>query len=91
MTTSTVFRTAGLALFIIAIVAACSQKSPRITGENLLKIIDRPDVVVIDVRLEGVWMRENSKIQGAMREDPEDVDSWMHKYPKNKTIVFYCS
>jgi rhodanese-related sulfurtransferase len=31
------------------------------------------------------------KIKGAVREDLEKVDTWMNKYPKDKTLVFYCA
>jgi|GEM_PF-5377617 len=31
------------------------------------------------------------KIKGALREDPKTIDEWASKYPKNKTIIFYCA
>ena len=39
----------------------------------------------------GDWAPSNTKIKGAIREDPPKVSSWMEKYPKDKTLVFYCS
>ncbi len=82
-----------VSLVVLLIVAsiACAQEVPRITEEATAKMMDRPDVVLIDVRLEGEWEVSDSKIRGAVRENPEEIDSWMHKYQKDKTLIFYCS
>ena len=37
------------------------------------------------------WSGSDKKIQGAVRENPADLASWINKYPKDKTLVFYCS
>jgi len=37
------------------------------------------------------WTGSDLKIRGAVREDPLAVDSWANKYPKDKTLVFYCA
>jgi hypothetical protein len=31
------------------------------------------------------------KIKGAVREEPDKIDSWMGKYGNDKTLVFYCA
>ncbi len=62
-----------------------------ITIEETRKMLDKSDVVIIDVRKAGGWMKSDSKIEGAVREDPTLVDSWYDKYPKEKTIILYCS
>jgi Rhodanese-like domain len=65
---------------------------PRMTKEELKPLLGSSEVVVLDVRLEGEWNRSGLKIQGAVREDPEkDYKTWASKYPKDKTLVFYCS
>jgi hypothetical protein len=65
---------------------------PRITKEQLLSMMGKPDVVIIDVRESGSWKESKQKIQGAVREDPaKDIRGWYQKYPKEKTLVFYCS
>jgi predicted sulfurtransferase len=65
---------------------------PRITKEELKSMLDNPDVVVIDVRHSNDWNSSASKIKGAVREDLEkEVKSWAEKYPKDKTLIFYCS
>jgi hypothetical protein len=43
------------------------------------------------VRTEGDWKADKFKIKGAVREDPNQVKSWMSKYGKDKTLVFYCA
>ena len=74
----------------------CSQvvvsdtKVPRMTKEELKSLLGNPGVIVVDVRITEDWKRSDSKIKGAIREDPEeDFKTWVSKYPKNKTIVFY--
>ncbi len=65
---------------------------PRITKEDLKSLLGNPDVIIVDVRIEEHWKESNSKIQGAVREDPEkDINTWADKYPKDKTLVFYCA
>jgi rhodanese-related sulfurtransferase len=60
------------------------------TKEELKSLLGNPGVIVVDVRITEDWKRSDSKIKGAIREDPEeDFKTWVSKYPKNKTIVFY--
>ena len=62
------------------------------TKEELKSLLGNPDVIVVDVRIAAEWKRADLKIQGAVREDPEkDYKTWASKYPKDKTLVFYCS
>ncbi len=72
-------------------VSASSQEIPRITKEELKNKLDNPDVIVIDVRTDKDWGDSTLKIKGAVREDPENVISSMDRYPKKKTLVFYCA
>ena len=69
---------------------ASDGKTPKITKEELKPMLGNPDVIIIDVRLDTDWEKSDSKIKGAVREDPEgDVQAWAEKYSKSKTIVFY--
>jgi rhodanese-related sulfurtransferase len=69
---------------------APDAKIPRVTKEELKLMLDRPGVIIIDVRIEDEWKKSEWKIKGAVREDPEkDIQSWAEKYPKDKTLVFY--
>ena len=70
---------------------AAAQEVRRISIEELKGMLGSPDLVVIDVRRGGDWLSSKVKIKGAVREDAERVESWMSKYPKDKTLVFYCA
>jgi predicted sulfurtransferase len=70
---------------------ALAEDVKRITKEELKNMLSDPSVVVVDVRKEGDWKASEFKIKGAVREDPTQVASWMGKYDKDKTLVFYCA
>ncbi|KJS03205.1 MAG: hypothetical protein VR65_03010 [Desulfobulbaceae bacterium BRH_c16a] len=61
---------------------------PRMPKVVLREKLEDPAVILIDVRRD-----ENIsvKIPGAVREDPEKVDQWEEKYPKDRQVVLYCS
>jgi hypothetical protein len=61
------------------------------TKEQLLPLLGKSDVIIIDVSSNEGWDGRDRKIPGALREEPMKFDSWMKKYPKDKTIVLYCS
>jgi hypothetical protein len=67
------------------------ENVPRMTKEELKPLIGDPNVIVIDVRSLGDWNKDTLMIQGAIRENPMDVPDWIDKYPKEKTLVFYCA
>ena len=84
------------ALLIFFMVGGCtmfarSADAPRMTKDELKAMLGNPDLVIIDVRTQRDWTEGDSKIKGAIREDPEAVESWTKKYPKGKTIVLYCA
>jgi rhodanese-related sulfurtransferase len=84
------------ALTIVAVLAALSSTPwaldvPRLTKEEVRPLIGNPEVVIVDVRTGRDWDESAAKIQGAVREDPGSVDKWMGKYPKEKTLIFYCA
>ena len=72
-------------VFLIG-VAAAADEVPRITPEQLKALLGDPNVIVIDARLGPDWTDSDSRIKGAVRENPMQVKSWMDKYPKEKTI-----
>jgi rhodanese-related sulfurtransferase len=81
----------SIAAVVVPIATALAADVPRITKEQLKsKLADR-DIVILDVRRSGDWKASPSKVKGAVREDPADVDSWAAKYPKEKTVVLYCA
>ena len=60
---------------------------PRITAKELQSMLDRKDLLILDVRPLFQWEESRDKIQGALHEDPTKVDSWSHKYPKEDTVI----
>lgn len=71
---------------------AWAGEVPRITMEELKSMLGNPEVTIIDVRAGGDWEKSKTKIQGAVRENPDkNAKSWAEKYSKDKTIVLYCA
>jgi predicted sulfurtransferase len=79
---------ASMALFARAAVA---DEVPRMTKEELRAMLGNPDVVIIDVRSGKDWEASQSKIKGAVREEPRQAKSWADKFDKDKTYVLYCA
>jgi hypothetical protein len=63
----------------------------RMSKDELRSMLGSADLVVIDVRTEKEWKKSDKKISGSTWEDAEEVNAWADKYPKDKTIVLYCS
>ncbi len=70
---------------------AFSQEPSRISKEELRAMLGDPNVIILDVRISDEWKASDRKIQGATWKNPEQIKSWMTQYPKDKTLVFYCS
>ena len=80
-----------VALMMFANASLATADVERMTKETLSEILDNPDTIIIDVRAGRDWGSSEFKIKGARRENPGDVESWAGKYPKDKTLVFYCA
>lgn len=63
------------------------MEAPRMEKEDLRSRIEVPDLTIIDVRRK----KDKAKIQNAVLEDPKKTESWINKYPKDKTVLLYCS
>ncbi len=83
--------TALLVWSCLLIAEASAADVSKIPKEELQALLGKPEVIIIDVRTDADWTSSNTKIKGAVREEPQKVNSWMEKYPKDKTLVFYCS
>ena len=70
--------------------ADSTTRVPRISVVAVEKLLNNPDIVIIDVRKKKAWWSSTTKILGAVREDPANVTQWVDKYPKTKTLIFYC-
>jgi rhodanese-related sulfurtransferase len=64
---------------------------PRIATDELKKLLDNPEVTILDVRTNRDWEKSDLKIKGARWEDPQMVASWANKYSPEKTLVLYCA
>jgi rhodanese-related sulfurtransferase len=82
---------------LILVLAAFAYGNARasdanmMTKEQLLPMLGKPDVIVIDVRTNYDWDKSKVKIKGAVREEGMKFGSWMKKYPMDKTLVLYCA
>ncbi len=87
------FISAVLVFFMVGILTTFAKSAdvPRMTKDELKAMLGNPDLVILDVRAQSDWKGTDSKVQGAIREDPDSVKSWAEKYPKDKTIVLYCA
>jgi hypothetical protein len=85
------FLAVGLAMGLLFMLEAMAQEVPRITKEELKEMLGSPDLVIIDDRTGRDWNASEFKIKGAVREDSAKADEWAGKYPKDKTLVFYCA
>ena len=74
-----------------ALIPPVSAEAERISAKQLQGMLGRSDVIVVDVRTNSDWNKSESKITGAVWEDLSAISSWIDKYPKGKTLVFYCA
>lgn len=71
--------------------APAADEPPRITKEQLKSRLGDPTISIIDARTEPEWREGDAKIPGAVRGGLQDVGSWASDYPKDRTLVVYCS
>jgi hypothetical protein len=75
----------------LGVTSSASVEVPRISVERTKALLGSPDVIIIDVRTAKTWWRSPTKILGAVREEPGAIEKWAGKYPKDKTLILYCS
>jgi rhodanese-related sulfurtransferase len=80
-----------LALVAFTFGVARAGDAQVMTKEQLLPMLGKSDVIIIDVRSKYDWDESKVKIPGAVRQEGMKFGSWMKKYPKDKTIVIYCA
>ena len=65
--------------------------APRISPDELKRLMDEgDDVVVVDVR-RGSWLRSDVKIEGAIRADPDEPDEVVDRLAPAAKVVTYCT
>jgi hypothetical protein len=72
----------AIGIFISRILSADVQ---RITKDELKSLLGKPDVIVLDVRTGNDWKDSDLKIQGAIREEPGEVNSWSKNTPRRRS------
>ena len=80
------FLAIGFTAFLSA--QAFGQVIP-ITINQLLESLDHPQLLILDVRTPGSWQASDNKIKGAVRKNPDTIDSWANDLPKNKYLALY--
>ncbi len=81
-------------LLLIAVFACGAEKTGdtrMMSAAQLLPMLEKRDLIIIDVRTSYEWDKSKVKIKGAVREEGMRFGSWMNKYPKDKIIVLYCA
>ncbi|MCK5551622.1 MAG: hypothetical protein KAJ09_00665 [Deltaproteobacteria bacterium] len=79
----------SVAMLGVFAAATIASEVTRISVEELKAMLGNPDVIILDVDREGNWEDRDRKILGAVRENPKEIESWMNRYPKDKTLVLY--
>ena len=66
-----------------------SKNIGRMSVQELRTLLGNEELQIIDVRDAMNWTFSRSKIPGAVRENPGDVDSWAGKYSKDRITILY--
>ena len=61
----------------------------KISINQLLELLDHPQLLTLDVRTPGSWQASDNKIKGAVRKNPDTFESWANDLPENKFLVLY--
>jgi rhodanese-related sulfurtransferase len=74
----------------LAVPGLAAKEAPLVSKQTLKSWLNDPHLLIIDVR-RGSYETSTKKIKGAVRKDPDGVNSWAATLPKDKKIVLYCS
>lgn len=85
-----VVATAVLVLLALSYGAARADDTHMMTKEQLLPMLGKSDVIIIDVRTNYDWDHSDAKVKGAMREEGMKFGSWMSKYPREDNRPLLC-
>ena len=61
----------------------------RVTPAELKQMVDAGTVAIYDTRTKGAYDAEH--IKGALSMPPEEVEKRVAEFPRDKTLVFYCT
>ena len=86
--------------FMSALTTACSpmvrvkhslQGVAKVSVGELKEVLGKPDITILDVRDAPDWDRSNTMIPNAIRQSPDDINSWVDKYDKEQKLIVYCA
>src|SRR3954470_16838916 len=72
-----------------AVAQAPAEEARRVTVEEVKKMLDAGKAVIYDTRAKGAYDAEH--IKGSLSVPFDQVASHVDEFPKNKTLVFYCT
>lgn len=82
-------------MIFAALMAGCGpspkKEVKRVDKDTVKGWLDDPAVMIIDVRASEDWEGSDDQIQGAVRQDPNKVESWAPGVTKDKKILLYCA
>ncbi len=82
----------ALAVSLILAVAwysSTGEKPPLLDKETVKYWLSDPQVLILDVRAAKDWQVSDQKIKAAVRQDPDEVQTWAANLPKDQKIVLY--
>lgn len=65
------------------------ERVKRISPEDLNRILEHPEVVILDVREKQDWEISEEMIEGAIAEDPKHPEAWLGRYSRDLAYVLY--
>ncbi len=81
-----------VSILLVMVVAPALAGDVKVVDKDELKgLLGAKDLVILDVRAGRDWSTSEFKIQGAVRADAADFDSWSKSYPKDARLVLYCA
>ena len=78
-------------LLLVTSLTVSAASVPRISTDELKSQLGADDLVVLDVRGNWDWVKSTEQIPGSDRVAPGGASQWAANYPKEKTIVLYCT
>jgi len=68
---------------------APAEEAPRIQAEELKKLVDKGEAVIVDVRHKSAW--DMGHIEGALHIPLTELPGRLKELPKDKLIACYCT
>jgi predicted sulfurtransferase len=69
--------------------AAADDDAPRLAAEEVKRLAEKGDVVILDVRGKDAYDMEHA--EGAVSIPLQELEARMSELPKNKLIAAYCT